>query len=134
MDSIDSMGDRIKQIRKKLTLTQKALGQKLGISAATLSEIENNRHRLGHEYIAKLARQFNVNLYYLFLGNGPLFGNDPFDLEDIDKSVLDAPDVKNFLYYFFKSAYVRYHTLAEYEKFYLDQKEWIEKYLNNSRR
>jgi len=69
-----SVGDRVKQRRKELKLNQGDVARRVGISQATLSQLENNESHSTKE-IAKLAAVLGGNALWLADGKGDKFGN-----------------------------------------------------------
>ncbi len=63
-------GDRLKQARQQLGLSQKQLGLEIGIDPATASprinQYENNRHRPGDQTIARLAGVLKVPVAFFY--------------------------------------------------------------------
>ena len=55
------LGQRIKQIRESLGLSQQALAEKLGISRPSISQIENGERKVSAEELKKLSETFNVS-------------------------------------------------------------------------
>jgi transcriptional regulator with XRE-family HTH domain len=45
-----TFGDRLRQIRQKLKMSQKNFAKKLNITGPALSEFENNRYKPGYEF------------------------------------------------------------------------------------
>lgn len=64
-----SVGDRVKQRRKELKLKQGEVARRVGISQATLSQLENNGSHSTSE-IATLAAVLNVSALWLAEGKG----------------------------------------------------------------
>lgn len=62
------VGERIKKLRKEKNLTQKKLGEILGVTEASYNRYENNNIDLSNDHLLKLAEYFNVSIDYL-LGN-----------------------------------------------------------------
>jgi len=60
--NMTSLGQRIKQIRKSLGLSQQALAEKLGISRPSISQIENGERKVCAEELKKLAEIFNLSV------------------------------------------------------------------------
>ncbi len=56
------LGQRIKQIRESLGLSQQALAEKLGVSRPSISLIENGERRVCAEELKKLAAIFNLSV------------------------------------------------------------------------
>ncbi|MCR2049999.1 helix-turn-helix domain-containing protein [Acetatifactor muris] len=57
-----NFGESIKQIRKEKGLTQKQLGEKLGISQSAIGQFESNKANPKMETIQKIADALNVSL------------------------------------------------------------------------
>lgn len=65
---MDSIGARIKHIRKSHELNQVSIAQSLGISQGTLSELEKNKFNPSVETIVQIHQKFDVNINWLLLG------------------------------------------------------------------
>ena len=63
-----SIGNRIKELRKKKDLNQTELGEKLGLKTSTVSAMEVDRSSLTDETIIKLSEIFEVSTDYLLKG------------------------------------------------------------------
>jgi transcriptional regulator with XRE-family HTH domain len=63
-----TVGDRVKQRRTELGLTQDALAEKAGISKSFLSDLENGRRSIGAETLLDLGRAMGVSLDFLMVG------------------------------------------------------------------
>lgn len=64
-----SIGDRIKQVRLQRGMRQGELARKVGVSQATLSQLESNGSQ-STKVIAKLAAVLGVSAYWLSEGRG----------------------------------------------------------------
>lgn len=60
-----SIGETIKKLRKKRGLSQKELGEKLGVSASMISQYESNIRKPKRETLEKFARALEVNMLHL---------------------------------------------------------------------
>ena len=58
---METMGSRIKEIRKGAGLTLEKFGAKIGITAASLSTIENGKSNPSGQTVLMICREFNVN-------------------------------------------------------------------------
>lgn len=56
-----SLGQRIKQVRESVGLSQQALAEKLGVSRPSISQIENGERKVCAEELKKLAGIFNMS-------------------------------------------------------------------------
>ena len=61
-------GQRLKEERKKIGITQKALAEKLGISSAYVSLIETDREQISEPIALKMEQMFGSNARYLLYG------------------------------------------------------------------
>jgi transcriptional regulator with XRE-family HTH domain len=84
-----SVGDRVKERRKDLGLKQGELARRVGISQATLSELENNPTTKTKE-VAKLAAVLGVDALWLADGTGEKIpdGTAPVIQHEIPDKVL----------------------------------------------
>jgi len=83
--------DRLKALRKKMNLTQKEVGEKIGLSGKTISSYEQGDRQPDNETLLKLANFFGVSVSYL-LGET----DNPTLLDDrivilTDKDIEDMP-------------------------------------------
>jgi transcriptional regulator with XRE-family HTH domain len=83
--------DRLKALRKKMNLTQKEVGEKIGLSDKTISSYEQGDRQPDNETLLKLANFFGVSVSYL-LGET----DNPTLLDDrivilTDKDIEDMP-------------------------------------------
>ena len=59
------LGDKIKNLRKGMNLTQEQLCEKIGIAQSTLGMIESNKREAGKKTLLKIADFFGVTVDYL---------------------------------------------------------------------
>lgn len=59
---MNNIGEKIKNIRKSQGLTQKQLGEKLGISQALVNQYENGKRKPKVEQIQRIANALSVDL------------------------------------------------------------------------
>lgn len=69
------MNKRIKEIRKKLHLTQDKFGQKLGIARNTVANYETGLRTPSNAVITLICKEFNVDEHWLRTGEGEMFKN-----------------------------------------------------------
>lgn len=67
------MNTRLKELRKELKLTQAEFGEKLGITAAAISDIEKGRRNLTDRNINLICEKFYVSEEWLREGIGDIF-------------------------------------------------------------
>jgi len=76
---MNTLGDRVKFIRKQYDYTQEEFSQKIGISRTRLSEIEKGENPNESVLIA-ISKVFNIDLNWLKTGIGEMY-----DTNNIDK-------------------------------------------------
>lgn len=94
-----TQGERIKAIRKELSLTLEKFGEKLGVGKTAISKIEKNERNLTDQMAKSICREYNVDYDYLMYGEGDMFTDLPktivdelcmqFDLDDFDRAVVE---------------------------------------------
>lgn len=67
------MNTRLRDLRKTLKMTQAEFGEKLGITAAAISDIEKGRRNLTDRNINLICDKFFVNEEWLRNGSGDIF-------------------------------------------------------------
>ena len=70
------IGNKLKEIRKALKLTQADFAKKLNVSDRTLRDYEKNRFSISYDFLTKLVEEFNVNPEWLLKGEGQLFSEE----------------------------------------------------------
>lgn len=70
---MESTGERVKQLRKELHLTQVQLGNVIGISGAAVAQIEANASRPTEAAIRLICATYKVNYNWLTEGDAPMF-------------------------------------------------------------
>lgn len=68
-----TQGERIREIRTSLNLSQEELGKIFNTSKQYISKIENNLVQLNNEKMVILAKFYNVNINYILTGKGLMF-------------------------------------------------------------
>jgi transcriptional regulator with XRE-family HTH domain len=72
-----TIGDRIRQIRKKVTDGQKSFAEIFGVSVASVSSWENDQYRPPPETLAKIAELGGESLDWLITGKEKTSGRTP---------------------------------------------------------
>ncbi len=75
-EKLNSIGKRIEERRKELGLTQKQLGDSLGITDKAISKWESDKGMPDIAYIASLAKELNTTTDYLLTGSGDNHADD----------------------------------------------------------
>lgn len=67
---MDTLGNRIKKVRKKLNLTQREFAESLGITQANISAIENNTYNPSIPMVKLICLKYKVSETWLLEGKG----------------------------------------------------------------
>lgn len=94
-----TQGERVKEIRKALSLTLEKFGEKIGVQKSAVSKIERGDVILTDQMAKSICREFNVNYDYLVNGEGDMFSNLPqtilddlcvqYDLDALDRLIVE---------------------------------------------
>ncbi|MDA3730394.1 helix-turn-helix transcriptional regulator [Niameybacter massiliensis] len=98
---MNDIRERIKQLRKELNLSQKAFGERVGVSRDVIKNIELQLVDAKEHFIKLICLEFGVNEDWLRTGEGEMFKTN-----DLDGSLayafgklssIENPDVKKAL-------------------------------------
>lgn len=67
------MNERLKAIRKSLSLSQGSFGKKLGVTGTAISRIEIGNRAVTEQMVLAICREFNVREEWLRNGSGEMF-------------------------------------------------------------
>jgi Helix-turn-helix. len=70
-----SVGERFRQVRKKLSLTQTNLAEVLGCKQATIADYERDRISPSTKVLLIIAENYNLSIDWLLTGSGSMFLN-----------------------------------------------------------
>lgn len=84
------LGEKIRELREKLNLTQQDLADKLNIGQSTIGMIESNKRIPGRKTLTKLADFFGVSLDYLLKEDNE---KEEFEIIDISTQFIPVPIV-----------------------------------------
>lgn len=111
---METIGERIRFLRKELNLTQVQLGDTLGISGAAISKIEANDSNPTEAALRLICSTYHVYYLWLTTGQGPMLEDDAAArIERIIEKV--APNASEF----FKSQVMAYGALMSDESWEL---------------
>lgn len=103
------LGDRVKELRKALGLTQIEFGKRISASGATVSTTESGKTTPDNQTLSLICREFGVNLDYLLHGTGPRFApKEATALDRIDQLLGGGNE-------FVKSVFVELADLSDEE-------------------
>ena len=122
------LGERIKDIRNALRISQKDLAAGLDIAACNLSEIENEKVTPGYTFLFKISMRFHVSLDYLFSGKGKMFlPFRPGSTEDREGILEQIKTIDDLEWLANRSPMFRNYILAIAAKFHYENGPLLEK-------
>jgi len=126
--SLKEFGRRIKNVRRELNFTQKEFAAELGLSASFISDIEAGRSKACLDFFYHLAKKFDVNLYYLILGEGEIIGSKGMRPFHGNKKVGTSVESKYELLWYIERSPMLLHTLLGFTtKFIYENEKYIKK-------
>ena len=63
-----TQGERVKELRKTLSLTLEKFGQRIGVGKSTVSDLENGRRSFSEHMTKSICREFSVDYMWLTTG------------------------------------------------------------------
>lgn len=127
-------GERMQAIRKKLGYRQNEFAKQLGISNASLSEIEAGNAKPRYELIYHITKKFKVNVYYLIHGRGDMFMPEhDSPAEKIDKLPQFKDWWEDFINHFNDSPMTRYAVMSYFAAYKTENDALIEKDMEKNR-
>jgi transcriptional regulator with XRE-family HTH domain len=90
-----TQAERVRTLRKELSLTQSDFGKRVGVGKTAISKIEKNENSLTDRMFNSICREFNVNEDWLRSGEGDMFL--PFKNE-VSETLAQLLEVSNPFY------------------------------------
>jgi len=86
------LNGRLKQLRKKLELTQDEFGQRIGITGSAISKLESGASGITEQLLKAICREFKVDYIWLTTGESDKEGDDKmfFNEPESKAAILDA--------------------------------------------
>lgn len=96
-----TQGERVKELRKTLSLTLEKFGQRIGVGKSTVSDLENGRRSFSEHMTKSICREFNVDYMWLTTGEGEMFIDSDYDfIERIDRIMAGEDEARKNLFKF----------------------------------
>lgn len=116
---MNTMIYNLKKLRKELGLSQKEFGNKLKLTSASISKLENGERNITERHIYQICEVFNVNEDWLRNGNGKIFKNiDDIELAAMMGKTFSSNDE------FLKKVFLTFAELTD------DEREVVQKIIN----
>jgi transcriptional regulator with XRE-family HTH domain len=133
-DNVIAIGQRIKELRKYLRISQREMAESFHMSSSYLSEIESGKGKPGPEFFLKLSDDYNVRIEYLFHGTGEMFyGTErTIDSEEFDFNE-NVDTIGKMVWLMEHSPFFKSTILGFASKFLLDNERILRKSIERDR-
>ena len=124
----NEVGLRLKELRRKLNMSQAQLGEKMGIKATTLAKHESGICFPTGKMRNILASQYNVSMDYLLCGRGKLFyeNKDNSDSNRLKNIIKGDKELEELFSLVSSMSWVRHAVLSYFQRFKLENRELIQ--------
>ena len=120
-----NIGQRLKQLRKHLKLSQNGMAVKLYIKKSTYYSYESGENTISIETLSTLSNDLKVSLDWLIANKGKMFVEEGLPPEDKKELQYFTNEVKELLYVMRHLPLVRYEVMGFYQKYKLENQEYI---------
>ncbi|MDL2263678.1 helix-turn-helix domain-containing protein [Synergistaceae bacterium OttesenSCG-928-I11] len=107
------MKERLRDVRKKLGMSQTEFAQKLGLTQTSLSMIESGKTKLTEKNVRLLLVTFNVNEKWFRNGQGEMFNSTLYEDEFRDVFLKLEPETQEYLLTMAKELHVTQQKLMK---------------------
>lgn len=76
---MNTLGKRVKTLRKHLKLNQKDFGERIGLKQTSISGLEKDEYIPRESTLKSICSEFNVNYLWLTTGSGEMIATSKFD-------------------------------------------------------
>ncbi|NIM17292.1 MAG: helix-turn-helix domain-containing protein [Candidatus Aminicenantes bacterium] len=125
---IVELGNRLKDLRKALHISQKDFAASIDVSASFLSEVEAGKTKPGFDFFYNISKNFNVNMAFLLHGTGTMFREKPREPSLGDKKIGEQIETPEELMWYIENSRLFMHTMLGFAtKFLYDNENIIKK-------
>ena len=108
-----TIGDRIKEKRKEMGLTQLQLAERLGVTDRAVSKWEQNEGNPDFSILPALANTLGMTLDYLISGVEPAVNLEDMDAEKRALYLIEKDDAENFVKYGYPKPYILFDDMTK---------------------
>jgi len=120
-------GQRVKEIRNTQGLSQKDFAEPLGISGTFVSEVESGKYKPCYDFFYNIMTHFNVNLHYLFTGQGEMFIRDMKPAEtEIGEPFSSITKTEDILWYMTRSPMFKHSMFGFASRYLYENRTFVE--------
>jgi transcriptional regulator with XRE-family HTH domain len=120
------VGERLKELRKRLNMSQEEFGSKLGLKRSSLGKIERGASPPSGKMLQTLASKYNVSMDYLLCNRGTLFYEKDTANPTENKQKND-PELEELLSLMTRLPLARHSVMSCFQRFKIENADIIEK-------
>ncbi len=99
-ENLKIVGDKVAVVKDHFKLNITEFAKQLEISHSFLSQIISGKRKPSYEFLCALSVKFNINLHWLFTGNGEIIDGQRIDndIYSLVQKLVDDPEVVELLF------------------------------------
>lgn len=96
---METIGERIKRIRKEADLSMATFGKRIGVNSSSVAKWETGENNPSERTLKLICSEFHINYLWLTKGEGEMYSNlgetilemlvDEYHLTDLDKKIME---------------------------------------------
>lgn len=122
---LKAVGERISKVRAILKMNQGDFAKPMNIGISTFSQIESGKTQPNILVLFQLVNLYNVNLNYIFTGNGDMFNDAPGAVPDDKGRLKSLSTFEDMLWFIANSPVFKARLTAEASRLYYEKKQEI---------
>ena len=120
-DDTDTIGKRLKLLRKNLNLTQKEFAASVGISQGNLSEMEKDKFSPSYDTLILITKQYKISADWILTGENVTYKNEFAgnpeieEMHEVINKVMSDPDpeIRTWAKIQFRKAFAEYFSVED---------------------
>jgi transcriptional regulator with XRE-family HTH domain len=120
-DDADTIGKRLKLLRKNLNLTQKEFSASVGISQGNLSEMEKGKFLPSYDTLILIIKQYKISADWILTGENTIHTNqfaenaEIREMHEVINKVMSDPnlEIRTWAKIQFRKAFARYFSVED---------------------
>ena len=90
---MQSIGDRVREIRRENGLTQKEFGESLSLKTSTICLLENGGIRRSDRTLNAICKEYSIRKDWLLTGEGEKYANQPQLVKTLENELKRTPSL-----------------------------------------
>lgn len=90
---MQSIGERVREIRREHGLTQKEFGESLSLKTPTICLLEKDEIRRSERTLNAICKEYSIRKEWLLTGNGEKYANQPTFVKVLENELKRTPSL-----------------------------------------